>query len=90
MKSKDNIEAIRLLPCSVCARAQPSDPHHWKSKGAGGGDELSNLVPLCHPHHVEFHASGRKTFWRKYGDKVKASRRVFGLPDLVLGFEEET
>ena len=42
-----------------------SDPHHVRSKGAGGRDR-SNLVPLCRIHHTECHTIGRITFEDKY------------------------
>jgi len=29
----------------------PLDPHHIKTRGAGGGDTLDNLVILCRPDH---------------------------------------
>jgi len=31
----------------------PLDPHHIKTRGAGGGDTLDNLVILCRLHHEE-------------------------------------
>ena len=27
------------------------DPHHIKTRGAGGGDTRSNLISLCRGHH---------------------------------------
>lgn len=27
------------------------DPHHIKTKGSGGNDELKNLISLCRYHH---------------------------------------
>ena len=55
-------------PCIVCGKS-PSDLHHIKSRGAGGDDSLSNLLPLCRLHHIEIHKIGRKTFALKY--KIK-------------------
>ncbi len=39
--------------CGVVADRTPwpLDPHHIKSRGAGGGDTLDNLVVLCRPCH---------------------------------------
>lgn len=31
------------------------DTHHLQSKGAGGGDERSNLMALCRACHTDFH-----------------------------------
>lgn len=66
MKIPENLEKIRQRPCLVCKRPPPSDPHHVKSRGAGGTDEMENLIPLCRRHHVEIHQIGRKTFVKKY------------------------
>jgi hypothetical protein len=54
----------RSLPCCICF-GSPSDPHHVRSRGAGGKDE--DTVPLCRLHHTEVHQKGAVTFWRSYG-----------------------
>ena len=54
---------IRDCNCVVCGR-HPSEPHHVKSRGAGGKAE--HLVPLCHEHHRELHGSGHRTFQEKH------------------------
>lgn len=41
------------------------DPHHVKTRGAGGKDE-ENLIPLCRKHHTELHTIGRMSFQIKY------------------------
>jgi len=46
----------RVRFCEWCGvphwkTAWPLDPHHIKSRGAGGGDTLDNLVMLCRPCH---------------------------------------
>jgi hypothetical protein len=56
---------IRSLNCLVDKCTLESDPHHVRSRGAGGHDK-SNLVPLCRIHHTELHAIGRLTFEDKY------------------------
>jgi len=60
---------ISHLPCCVCygggaSSGILSDPHHVKTKGAGGQDW--HLVPLCRFHHQQFHAMGRHTFQKRY------------------------
>jgi len=40
-------------------------PAHVKSRGAGGQD-ISNIVPLCTAHHSEQHNAGIKSFQLKY------------------------
>src|SRR5690606_3775495 len=58
-------ETIRALPCSVCGAPGPSDPHHVRSRGAGG--DRRDLVPLCRTHHREYHDVGRRTFEARRG-----------------------
>lgn len=81
----DNLQTIRAKPCCVCGRDAPSDPHHWKTQGAGGSDELENLLPLCREHHVEIHKIGRQTFYNKHEDKIVFMRNLYGLPELNRG-----
>lgn len=35
-----------------------SDPHHVTTRGAGGDDVASNLMPLCPLHHHDWHSQG--------------------------------
>jgi len=51
---------IRKLPCCVCGTIAPSDPHHVKSRGAGG--KARDLVPLCWNCHLRLHNMGRLSF----------------------------
>lgn len=51
---------IRTLPCCACSAEPPSDPHHVRSRGAGGTSE--DLVPLCRECHDLLHLKGRKGF----------------------------
>lgn len=46
--------------------ASPCDAAHIKSKGAGGGDERFNCVPLCRGHHSEQHAQGWYYMAKRY------------------------
>lgn len=55
---------IRSMPCAVCSHPPPSEPHHTRSRGAGGTKK--GLVPLCIFCHAEWHALGRFTFAEKY------------------------
>jgi len=76
-------DIIRSLACCVCWRPGPSDPHHVRSRNAGGSKR--DLVPLCRQCHDRYHSIGRNTFaerfnvdlaeiakklWRKHGDKA--------------------
>jgi len=73
-------ELVRSLPCVVCDRS-PCDPHHVRSRGAGG--DKSDLCPLCRRCHALLHTMGRESFehrfqldleaeaatlWAEYGD----------------------
>ena len=48
----------------------PIDPHHVRSRGAGG--TARDLVPLCRIHHSMFHTFGRHTFDEKFGTDLRA------------------
>ena len=82
--NKNHIELMRSYPCMVCGKPGPSDVHHWKSQKSGGSDHLNNLVSLSRDCHVEFHTIGAKTFWTKYGSKIKKSRKKLNLPNLIV------
>lgn len=56
----DKATFIRGLPCYACSADPPSDPHHVKSRGAGGTS--ADLVPLCRRCHDLYHSKGRETF----------------------------
>ena len=56
----DHAEAIRAMPCSACSACAPSEPHHVKSRGAGG--KWSDMVPLCSDCHRRVHQHGRGRF----------------------------
>lgn len=51
-----------------------SDPHHVKSRGAGGPD-AENLVPLCRAHHTEAHTVGITEFQLRYNLDLKSIAR---------------
>jgi hypothetical protein len=65
--NKELLKYIREeLFCIVCGDRFP-DPHHVTSKGAGGPDISTNLMPLCGPgHHTEIHKIGIRAFAIKY------------------------
>ena len=69
VKDKALLSSFHDKPCLVCGRG-PSDPHHLKTRGAGGDDSDDNLIALCRVHHVEIHKIGRDTFIQKYNIKL--------------------
>lgn len=79
LESQANLDLMRRLPCEVCA-VTPVQVHHWKTRGSGGSDELTNLHPLCVTHHTQVHQLGVKTFWKKYGEAITWFRQRKGLP----------
>ena len=64
--------------CCLCCNVIGVDPHHVRSRGAGGRDE-ANLVPLCRLHHTELHQIGRLTFEDKYklGDLQMRAEKIY-------------
>lgn len=48
--------------CIVCGD-QPVDPHHIKTKGSGGDDAPSNIMPLCREHHCDWDAPWKGPGW---------------------------
>ena len=72
----------RQQPCIACG-AWPSEPHHVKTRGAGGDDVRGfgghgNIAPLCAKHHRAVHARGRKTFEREHGlDLPSAAEQLY-------------
>lgn len=79
-KSERNIGRIKNLPCAICGFPPPSDAHHIVSRGAGGGDDLPNIISLCRAHHNEVHSKGKKTFYRTHKHQIMSHRETFSLP----------
>lgn len=65
VRSRKNLDAVRRRPCRVCGNR--AEVHHIQTRGAGGGDELGNLIALCHRHHMEAHRVGWLTFREWHG-----------------------
>jgi len=62
---------VRALSCVVCTDEKkpqqfPTQPHHIKTRGAGGDDTELNLLPLCAVHHRLIHSQGLTTFSKKH------------------------
>jgi hypothetical protein len=66
------LAVVRTLPCTACSTRNPyearaaiadgfdckSDAHHVKTKGSGGDDVVTNVMPLCRTHHQQWHRIG--------------------------------
>ncbi len=83
--NKRNLKLIKSLPCLICGGG-PSDPDHFRTRGAGGSDDLSNLSPLCRNHHIEKGRLGVKSFWDRYSSTIILSREKYDLPPLNIDF----
>jgi len=58
---KKRLYVSNTIPCCVTGQT-PVDLHHLYSRGAGGGDEDWNLIPLCREMHQKIHNVGMTTF----------------------------
>jgi hypothetical protein len=67
---------IKKMRCLVCNRTKV-DVCHVKSRGAGGSNEIHNLMPLCRIHHQEQGQIGILTFISKY-DAVESYLTAMG------------
>ena len=79
---------IRGLPCAWCDAPAPSDPHHYPTRGAGGGDH--ETVPLCrgcherwHSHATLGHMTARQTVaWIRWEQVRLLSKRLREVSDV--------
>ncbi len=60
------LESIRELPCIACGLTGNVHAHHVTSKGAGGDDVWTNVMPLCALHHGLWHSQGPQWMTMKY------------------------
>lgn len=61
------LKGFRRQKCFVGnCKVRFCDAHHIRTRGAGGGDEPDNVIPLCRQHHIEVHSQGAKSFAQKY------------------------
>lgn len=61
--------------CEACCGVA-DDSHHIVSRGAGGGDEDWNLMPLCRRCHREVHTLGWVEFVKRNPRTEQAVRRA--------------
>lgn len=65
MRSPAYLAWVRTLPCCACQATAPSEPHHVRTKAAGGSDW--DTVPLCRVCHSEAHLRGLRRFAQQHG-----------------------
>ena len=56
----ENIKKLHGVSCLLNNKTCTivTDAHYVKTRGAGGGDEPENLMPLCRVHLSEIHMTG--------------------------------
>lgn len=52
---KELLELVRTLPCIACYLEPAGQAHHVTTRGAGGDDVATNLMPLCPADHSLWH-----------------------------------
>lgn len=60
---------IRKCPCLACGKEAPSEAHHIRSRGNGGGDDWFNIMPLCRMCHTQGQNAwhrGKRNFFLAY------------------------
>lgn len=75
------LEEVRTQPCQACG-AGIVDAHHIKTRGAGGDDVRTNVMPLCRLHHQEWHRRGAGYMVAKY-PTILAWLRTMGRYDVL-------
>lgn len=70
IQDRELLRAVAQQPCAACGRRPPhdgaNDPHHVTTKGSGGGDVPTNIMPLCREHHTEWDKIGPCRMMVKY------------------------
>ena len=68
--------------CEACGEQEAALPHHIISRGAGGRDDVSNLLALCFVCHGQaYHTHGWRRFCLEFphlAEKIKARRHWEG------------
>ena len=59
-RDRQYLDFIATLPCILCGKPGPSDPHHTASGGMGITGSDYSAIPVCREHHTEIHNTGGK------------------------------
>lgn len=82
-KNRDLLDYLtERLECCACSE-RASEMHHITTRGAGGGDEFTNLLPVCRQHHDHAHVKGLSDMTDKYPG-VKAYLRMIKRYDDIV------
>jgi len=63
---------IRRLPCAVCSRMRGVECAHTGDRGLSQKASDRRSIPLCSPHHKEYHRIGRRKFEASYKLDIEA------------------
>ncbi len=70
MTREEFIQRLMALGCFACGTSLDLEIHHWRTKGAGGDNDLTNLICLCANHHTQnedsVHRLKPREFLKKY------------------------
>lgn len=58
-------------------------PHHILPRGAGGKDDITNLIPLCSQCHGKIHREGTRKWRDKLGSIVHKRMEGKSILDMV-------
>lgn len=61
----DKFAAIRSEGCCACGDMFKTEIHHIKTRGAGGTNDPSNLLPLCGDCHTQKGYAWHRS-WKKF------------------------
>jgi len=65
IENRELLNSYYGMRCLAC-RFRGCDPHHLISRGAGGPDEVWNILPVCRIHHAEIHVVGLEKMAAKH------------------------
>jgi len=91
-RDEDYKKWISTLPCVACGRRNPegNDPHHTETGGRGIKGSDYSCISLCHQHHQEVHARGKKTFAKRYGiDYESVTTKLFSIYQEIQKLKEK-
>lgn len=65
---------VRSLPCVVCGRQRGVEAAHTSAGERGMAQKVSDrlAIPLCVPHHREYHSLGEKAFAQRHSLDIRA------------------
>jgi hypothetical protein len=62
--SEERVEWVKAQPCVVPGCPfRPIENAHIKNGGMGRKSDYQNIVPLCQPHHLLLHNTGKPSMW---------------------------